>query len=60
MPEDIDYSTLSSVSGELLAKLTSYRPASIAQASRIDGMTPACLSLLIAISKQNSKRVATG
>ncbi|MBB4570396.1 tRNA uridine 5-carboxymethylaminomethyl modification enzyme [Rhizobium leucaenae] len=55
IPVDFDFSTLSGLSNELKQKLTAARPKNIAQASRIDGMTPAAISLLLAhLRKQNS------
>ncbi len=47
IPEDFDYAALPGLSNELKGKLAQARPATIAQASRIDGMTPAALSLLL-------------
>ncbi|PRX08354.1 UNVERIFIED_ORG: tRNA uridine 5-carboxymethylaminomethyl modification enzyme [Martelella mediterranea] len=47
IPEDFDYTVLPGLSNELKGKLERARPATIAQASRIDGMTPAALSLLL-------------
>ncbi|QQM30668.1 tRNA uridine-5-carboxymethylaminomethyl(34) synthesis enzyme MnmG [Martelella lutilitoris] len=47
IPEDFDYAALPGLSNELKGKLAKARPATIAQASRIDGMTPAALSLLL-------------
>jgi len=48
MPAEFDFSALSGLSNELKQKLTAARPKNIAQASRIDGMTPAAISLLLA------------
>ena len=48
LPEAIDYGALRGLSCELRQKLESSRPRTIGQASRIDGMTPACLTLLAA------------
>ena len=48
IPIDFDFSVLSGLSNELKQKLTKARPKNIAQASRIDGMTPAAISLLLA------------
>ncbi|MBF0099277.1 MAG: tRNA uridine-5-carboxymethylaminomethyl(34) synthesis enzyme MnmG [Desulfobacterales bacterium] len=42
----IDYTTLDGLSNEIKEKLQSIKPATLAQASRIDGMTPAALSIL--------------
>ncbi|MFV0243857.1 MAG: tRNA uridine-5-carboxymethylaminomethyl(34) synthesis enzyme MnmG [Qingshengfaniella sp.] len=52
IPEDFDYAALSGLSAEIQAKLSQDRPISIAQASRIEGMTPAALVLLIARIRQ--------
>jgi len=48
IPSDFDFLILSGLSNELKQKLTKARPKNIAQASRIDGMTPAAISLLLA------------
>ena len=57
IPEDFDYGLLSGLSNELRHKLEKVRPANIGQASRMEGMTPAALTLLLAytakIYKQN-------
>ena len=46
IPDDIDYSEVPSISREVRDKLSSIRPLSIGQASRISGVTPAALSIL--------------
>lgn len=48
IPEDFDYSTLVGLSNELKLKLSRVQPANLAQAARIDGMTPAALALVLA------------
>ena len=48
IPKDFDYSQLSGLSNELKGKLDSAQPSSIGAASRIEGMTPAAVALLIA------------
>ena len=48
IPQDFDFSILSGLSNELKQKLGAAKPKNIAQASRIDGMTPAAISLLLA------------
>ena len=48
IPPDFDYNRLSGLSNELKAKLSSRRPETLAQASRIEGMTPAASALLLA------------
>lgn len=47
VPADFDYSRIGGLSNELRSKLENVRPASIAQAGRIQGMTPAAISLLL-------------
>lgn len=47
IPDNFEFSSLSGLSNELIGKLESIRPLDIAQASRIDGMTPAALTLLL-------------
>ena len=48
IPIDLNYSTISSLSNELRYKLQKIRPENISQASRIDGMTPVALTLILA------------
>ncbi len=47
IPEDIDYASLSGLSTEIRQKLTTIRPASLGQAARISGITPAAISILM-------------
>ena len=47
IPDDLDLDGLSGLSGELRNKLTTVRPATLGQAARIEGMTPAALALLL-------------
>ncbi len=51
IPPDMAYEDIHGLSNELKAKLTEVLPASIGQASRIDGMTPAALSVLMVFLK---------
>jgi tRNA uridine 5-carboxymethylaminomethyl modification enzyme len=46
IPQTLDYTGVSSLSAEVREKLISIRPASLGQAARIPGVTPAALSLL--------------
>lgn len=52
LPEDLDYAQVGGLSNELRSKLEAVRPVSIAQASRIQGMTPAAISLLLVYLKK--------
>jgi tRNA uridine 5-carboxymethylaminomethyl modification enzyme len=52
IPEDFDFSVLSGLSNELKQKLQKVRPANISQAGRVDGMTPAAISLILALVKK--------
>ncbi|SMC89208.1 tRNA uridine-5-carboxymethylaminomethyl(34) synthesis enzyme MnmG [Rhizobium sp. RU36D] len=52
IPVDFDFLGLPGLSNELKQKLTAARPSTIAQASRVDGMTPAAISLLIGVLRR--------
>ena len=56
IPGDFDYATVASLSAEVRQKLEKLRPASLAQASRMEGMTPAALMLLLAHLKKTPAR----
>jgi tRNA uridine 5-carboxymethylaminomethyl modification enzyme len=47
IPEDVDYHLIPGLSNEVREKLLAIRPTSIGQASRISGVTPAALSILL-------------
>ncbi|MNH22517.1 tRNA uridine 5-carboxymethylaminomethyl modification enzyme MnmG [compost metagenome] len=47
LPDDIDYSGISGLSKEIQGKLGQTRPETLGQASRIPGVTPAAISLLL-------------
>ncbi|WP_192984194.1 tRNA uridine-5-carboxymethylaminomethyl(34) synthesis enzyme MnmG [Pseudomonas sp. EggHat1] len=47
LPDDLDYASISGLSKEIQFKLGSTRPATLGQASRIPGVTPAAISLLL-------------
>jgi tRNA uridine 5-carboxymethylaminomethyl modification enzyme len=55
---EFDYSTVHGLSAEVMEKLARIRPASVGQASRIPGVTPAAISLLLVHLKKYRKRVA--
>ena len=48
LPGELDYSAVCGLSTEAAQKLTAIRPATLGQASRIDGVTPAALTLVLA------------
>jgi len=55
LPEDFNYQEMQGLSNELKQKLKSVKPRNIGRASRIPGMTPAAISLLlIYLKKQNA------
>jgi tRNA uridine 5-carboxymethylaminomethyl modification enzyme len=56
IPADFDYATVASLSAEVRQKLDRLRPATLAQASRMEGMTPAALMLLLAHLKKAPAR----
>ncbi len=57
LPEDLDYSTIAGLSKEIQHKLSQARPSTLGQASRIPGVTPAAVSLLlIHLKKRSSSR----
>ncbi|QDJ13548.1 tRNA uridine-5-carboxymethylaminomethyl(34) synthesis enzyme MnmG [Mergibacter septicus] len=52
IPVDFDYSKVSGFSNEVRTKLEQHRPVSIGQASRISGITPAAISILLVYLKK--------
>jgi len=57
IPGDFDYTTLPSLKAELRQKLSERRPATLAQAGRVEGMTPAALMLILsAVKKKQGPR----
>ena len=55
LPDGLDYAALPGLSNEAKQKLQSSRPRTIGQAGRIDGMTPAALTLLVAHLKRKRR-----
>jgi len=55
IPEDIDYAAVHGLSNEIRQKLVANRPATIARAGRISGVTPAALSLLLVHLKKSTR-----
>lgn len=56
IPSGFDYATLQGLSNELKSKLIAARPSNLAQAARIDGITPAALTLLLATLKRDARK----
>ena len=56
LPDDLDYAALPGLSNEAKQKLQTQKPRTIGHASKIDGITPAALTLLVAHVKRGKKR----
>ncbi|MFH5775174.1 tRNA uridine-5-carboxymethylaminomethyl(34) synthesis enzyme MnmG [Paracoccus sp. NGMCC 1.201697] len=56
IPLDFDYEALSGLSNELKDKLKRARPINLAAASAIEGMTPAALTLVLAVLRSDGRR----
>ncbi|MFP1809312.1 tRNA uridine-5-carboxymethylaminomethyl(34) synthesis enzyme MnmG [Lonsdalea quercina] len=57
LPAELDYRQVSGLSNEVVAKLNDHKPGSIGQASRISGVTPAAISILLVwLKKQGMLR----
>lgn len=57
LPIDLDYKQVKGLSNEVMAKLNDHKPTSIGQASRISGITPAAISILLVwLKKQGMLR----
>ncbi len=58
LPDDIDYRAIGGLSNEIQQKLIRHRPETIGQASRIQGMTPAAISILLVHLKRGALAAA--
>lgn len=58
IPDGLDYAAIPGLSMELRQKLAQYRPQTIAQAQAMDGMTPAAVTLLLAVIRRGEFRKA--
>ncbi len=59
LPVDFDYHIVSGLSNEIVQKLSKVRPATLAQAGRVSGVTPAAIQLLaMTVKKQKKAKVA--
>ena len=57
LPEDLDYASLTGLSTEVRQRLAEVRPATVGQAARIPGVTPAAVSILLVHLKKRSMRM---
>src|ERR1700733_3299220 len=57
LPGDIDYKSIPGLSTEAALKLSNVRPVTLGQAARIDGVTPAALTLVLARARAEAARV---
>jgi tRNA uridine 5-carboxymethylaminomethyl modification enzyme len=55
LPLDLDYGAIGGLSNEVRQKLAAHRPETVAQASRISGITPAAVSLLLVHLKKTGQ-----
>ncbi|MEP3671124.1 MAG: hypothetical protein ABJN42_30870 [Roseibium sp.] len=59
IPDGFDYEAITGLSNEVRQKLIDLRPATLGQAARMDGMTPAALTLILSrLKRQDSQRGA--
>lgn len=57
LPESLDYAAVRGLSNEVRQKLAAVRPATLGQAARIPGVTPAAISLLLVHLKKNDAKL---
>jgi tRNA uridine 5-carboxymethylaminomethyl modification enzyme len=55
LPEDLDYARVAGLSNEVRQKLAQVRPATVGQAARVAGVTPAAVSILLVHLKKSSR-----
>ena len=60
IPADIDYAAMPGLSAELRGKLQRRKPATLAEAGRIEGVTPAALTLILAHCRRAQRLAAVG
>ena len=58
LPDGLDYADITGLSNEARHKLQTHRPRTIGQAGRIDGMTPAALTLVAAHLRRKGRKAA--
>jgi tRNA uridine 5-carboxymethylaminomethyl modification enzyme len=60
IPPDLDYEAITGLGSEVKQKLKQVRPVSLGQASRISGITPAAISLLMVALEKRKRGKAAG
>jgi tRNA uridine 5-carboxymethylaminomethyl modification enzyme len=55
LPDDLDYARVAGLSNEVRQKLATIRPATVGQAARVPGITPAAVSILLVHLKKSSR-----
>ena len=60
LPDGLDYGAICGLSTECRLKLSAVRPRTLGQAARIDGVTPAALTLVLAYVRAGARRHAAG
>jgi tRNA uridine 5-carboxymethylaminomethyl modification enzyme len=60
LPDGIAYDVIPGLSNEVRTKLHAHKPQTIGQAGRIDGMTPAALTLLVAYLRRQERKATRG
>jgi tRNA uridine 5-carboxymethylaminomethyl modification enzyme len=58
LPAELDYGSFSALSNEVRQKLAAVRPATLGQAARVPGVTPAAVSILLVHLRRHGQRVA--
>jgi tRNA uridine 5-carboxymethylaminomethyl modification enzyme len=58
LPQDLDYASLAGLSNEVRQQLAAVRPATLGQAARVPGVTPAAVSILLVHLRRHAARVA--
>jgi tRNA uridine 5-carboxymethylaminomethyl modification enzyme len=56
LPEDLYYLALPALSNEVREKLAAFRPRSLGHAARLEGMTPAAVSILATLVEARRRR----
>ncbi|MBT6315259.1 MAG: hypothetical protein HOJ37_00130, partial [Gammaproteobacteria bacterium] len=57
LPENLDYASMQGLSNELKQKLLDARPENLSRASRLPGMTPAAISLILVYLKKSKSGI---